>query len=226
MRHEAEQRAADLEREVAELRKKLEDRDQLLRRAMVEKGENLVRQLEESRARAHQAATMRVVDPATLLLRHGYFRQRLAFEAERSAATGEPWALLLIDLDGFTAFNAARGYEEGERALAQVARSLETPWLLRPAVRPPAFGREGGDCFGAILPAADAADAQRCAEELRNLVERLPLPQPRLTASIGGASAAAGVTAANLFSAATAALKKAREGGGNRVEWVATGDAA
>lgn len=219
MRHEAEQRATALEKQVAELQRRLEERDGLLRRAMVEKGENLVRQLEEARARAHQAAAMRVMDPTTLLLRHGYFRQRIAFEADRSAQTRQPWALLFLDLDRFAAFNAQLGYEEGERALAQVARSLETPWLLRPATRPPAFGREAGDCFGILLPATDGREAQRRAEELRDLVERLPLPEPRLTASVGGTSVELGTSAEAALTAAAAALAQARQRGGNSVAW-------
>lgn len=219
------QRIAALEKELAETRARLDERDRLLRRAMEEKGEMLLRQLEESHARAHREAEAARRDPQTDLFRHGQLRTRLGFEIERRRATGEPLALVLLDLDGFGRFNRERGYAEGDRVLANIGRGLQSLWLARPSKRPPVLAREAADTFAALLPCADADEAEGRAEAMRDLVERLPIGEPRLTASVGAAVVESGdVEADALLGAAFDALSRAFAEGRNRVHLVRLGE--
>jgi diguanylate cyclase (GGDEF)-like protein len=203
---------------LAELKKKLEESSALLQRALEEKGEIALAQLEESRVRAYQAAEAARLDTATQCLRHGYLRVRLSFEVDQARNSGEPLGLIVFDLDAFGAFNEARGYVEGERVLGLVGRSLINPWMRRPARRPPVFGREGGDTFVAILPAADRDETAERAEALRYLIERLPVGPPRLTASFGAASLRAGESAKDLLQRTLGALDQARSAGRNLIQ--------
>jgi diguanylate cyclase (GGDEF)-like protein len=176
----------------------------------------ILRRLEEDKQRALERAELARRDLGTNLLRHGFFRTRLAFEVERARRTDEPIALLLVDLDRFAAFNERCGHEAGDEALRAVARSLEALWIGRPSPRPPVLARDEGDRFAILLPAADAGEAEQRAESARGLVERLPLGPPRLTVSIGGAVAAGRTASAPaLLAAAAASLAAARREGEN-----------
>ncbi|MHB1843527.1 MAG: GGDEF domain-containing protein [Deltaproteobacteria bacterium] len=202
--------------ELEKTRQRLADAEGLLRDLMKDKGETILRQLEASRVRSQRETELASRDVVPSLLRHGHFRHRLSFELDRSRRTAEPLALLLVDLDGFRAFNEARGYREGERVLEWIGGSLESLWVVRPAPRPPILGREAGDCFGAILPGCDRSEVERRAEEIRNLIERLPVGEPRPTASLGGVLAGSSSTAEDLLGVARRALGEAQAGGGNR----------
>lgn len=203
--------------ELEAMRRRLAESEELLRRAMLEKGAMVLQRLEEEKRRAIERADLARRDLGTGLLRHGAFRRRLAFEVARARRTGDPLALLLADLDRFGEFNERCGYEAGDQALAAIARSLEALWIARPGPRPCVLGREGGDRFAILLPAADRAEAEQRAEGARELIERLPLGPPRLTASIGGAvTPGASASAAALLAAAGARLAEVRREGGNR----------
>src|SRR4051812_46577218 len=98
------ERVAQLENQLAAAERRLKDQHELLRRAMVEKGEMLVVELEAARMRDHVSAESREKDPVTGLLRHGYLRARLQFEADRAKAASHPLGLILLDVDAFSAF--------------------------------------------------------------------------------------------------------------------------
>ena len=212
--------AERLQGELAELRARLRAREELLSRALLEKGEMLLQQMEESRTREHRARELSRSDPVTGLLRHGAFRERLIFEVERSRRTEQPLGLLVLDLDRFGEVTRERGYREAERLLGSVGRALEGPWLAREGPRPPVLARDGADSFAVLLPAADRAEVADRAEDLRSLVERLPLPGGvRLTCSTGVVAAAPGAAdASEIYGRACALVAKARGQGGNRIE--------
>lgn len=185
---------------------------------MAERGSALLRELTLSHEAANAEADRARRDPLTGLLRHAYFRQRVDFEVGRSARTGEPLALLLLDLDRFELFNRERGWEEGERALATLGRALEMSVRSAAAPRPPVLGRESGNRFGVLLPAAHVTDVEATAEQLRSSVERMPIGPPRLTCSVGAVllSTISSPTRTFIVDVAARALRRAKEDGGNR----------
>jgi diguanylate cyclase (GGDEF)-like protein len=215
---------ASLEEELLQTRSRLADHEALLRKAMTEKGELLLRELEATRVRAYEASEAAQKDPVTQLLRHGTFRSRLSFELQRSRRTASPLGLLLADLDNFSSYNSAHGYVEGEKILAVVGRSLPALWLGRPGPRPPVFGREGGDCLGVLLPGADRREVLERAERVRDLIERIPSGKTRITASIGASLLASEDTVDGFLARAYAALSRAQESGGNATAFEGSND--
>jgi diguanylate cyclase (GGDEF)-like protein len=190
--------------------------EQLLRRALAEHGAHVQRRLTEEKERAVRLAAFSREDPASELLRYGYFRERLRFECARAAAEGTPLALMVIDLDRFGAVQREHGYALGEELIARLAKSLRAPWLERPARRPPVFAREGGDSFAIILPEVAREEAAERGERVREIIERQGHAGVRVTASIGVAVAAT-CEDERLLATAHRALDAARADGGNRV---------
>jgi diguanylate cyclase (GGDEF)-like protein len=140
--------------------------------------------------------------------------------ARRSAA---PLALLLADIEGFTAYNAEFGEEKGNVCLKSVADSLRSA-----ANRPTdVLGRYAGGQFALLLPGTDARGATTIARRAINAVNdsqiRHAAGRDRVTLSVGGGcrdpspsanwNASAGTVPNDLIAAAERALKSARSAG-------------
>ena len=125
--------------------------------------------------------------------------------------------VIVVDIDGFTAVNDARGHTAGDLLLAQVARRL------RLAVSPEdTVARWGGDEFAAIteatVSAAGLADiAERLARGVASSSFRVGDSDLSITASVG-AALADGSPAAHVWRNAETALVRAKAAGGGRVE--------
>jgi diguanylate cyclase (GGDEF)-like protein len=74
-------------------------------------------------ATKRELAAFARVDPLTGLANRLAMREKLASEEDRGGG-GQPFALLLIDLDGFKAVNDRHGHPTGDRVLREVARRL------------------------------------------------------------------------------------------------------
>lgn len=170
-------------------------------------------------ARMHQLARH---DHLTGALNRRAADETLGRLREQHARTGEPLAVLLVDLDHFKEVNDTQGHAAGDRALQLVARTLGE------ACRPyDAVGRWGGEEFVVLMPATDADAARAAAERFRHRVEaftREALGRPQ-TVSIGVAVAPAGPpspdrgapTPEALMAEADRALYAAKTAGRNRV---------
>jgi diguanylate cyclase (GGDEF)-like protein len=141
--------------------------------------------------------------------------------AQRSAA---PLALLLADIEDFTAYNAEFGEEKGDACLKSVADSLRSA-----AHRPTdVLGRFAGGKFALLLPATDAQGASTVARRAIDAISDLRIL--RVTLSVGGScrdysrsstwNAAAAAVPNDLISAAEQALKSARSAGGHQARIV------
>jgi diguanylate cyclase (GGDEF)-like protein len=137
----------------------------------------------------------------------------------RCARNGDAVALFVADVDGFRDFNSRHGQIKGDRALQQIAAVL--PRCIRPS---DLVARVEGDAFAILLPTATVDQAQCVAERVRKAIinEAIPVQDrddvPRsLTVSIGLAQMKGGDTLGELCAAAEAALRIARDDGGNCV---------
>ena len=127
-------------------------------------------------------------DALTGLLNRAGFEQQL--DNLLDDHTGEPLALLYIDLDRFKPVNDTHGHAVGDALLRTFARRLVR--LVRPS---DAVARLGGDEFAVLLPGMrDAAQAERVARQVVDAALRpfvLPdhpgLPPLQVGASVGGA---------------------------------------
>jgi diguanylate cyclase (GGDEF)-like protein len=116
-----------------------------------------------------------VTDNLTLLYTHRYFHEI----AERAAAEGEPFAVVLAELTDVTQLNHVEGYAAGDQAIRVAARAVQ-----RTAVRCGGTAcRYSGRRFGLIVPGADDASADRIAIELGTALADGP------RAAVGAASA-------------------------------------
>jgi diguanylate cyclase (GGDEF)-like protein len=156
-------------------------------------------------------------DSLTLLLNRRAFDEHLAELFARQDRLGEPFALVVMDLDHFKAINDRFGHTVGDDVLRAAARTLGTP--LRPFDR---LFRTGGEEFAATLPGTDAMTARVVAERLREALAAhavtLDGNDVAVTVSAGIAMATPDATSETLLKAADAALYRAKAGGRNRVE--------
>jgi diguanylate cyclase (GGDEF)-like protein len=130
-------------------------------------------------AEAHGAVKTRAEhDSLTGLRNHGQFQRELAQTI--AGATG-PFALLMLDLDAFKAFNDAHGHPAGDALLVSIAGALRDGTRDGDAVY-----RYGGDEFAVILPGANRVEAFEVAERIRgNVREIAERAGARVSISVG-----------------------------------------
>ena len=170
-------------------------------------------------ARLHRIVERQaLVDGLTGLANRRQCEETLASELARLDRFGGPLALVVADLDWFKDVNDRYGHPSGDAVLREFAA------LLQESVRDVDLaGRWGGEEFLLVLPGTDLAGGARVAERIRvALSGRIVLSADGsaipVTASFGVASTPPATTAAELFSAADAALYEAKRNGKNRVE--------
>jgi diguanylate cyclase (GGDEF)-like protein len=141
-------------------------------------------------------------------------REACEYEIDRLMRRGEPFAVAVMDLDNFGAFNRQYGEQQGDQALQMFANVLRS--MLRPS---DLVARWESDEFVAVFPNCSAESARAAMERVR---ERLVLELaaggfPPVSASVGVVDAMTCETTLHLLDSADAALSQAKEAGGNRV---------
>lgn len=184
----------------------------LMAEALQRREEELNRALKEKNAQA-------MTDALTGLLNRRYLDEYLPREIARALRSGEPFAVLMFDLDHFKAFNDNFGHDAGDRVLQELAT------LLHSMTRSGDIAcRYGGEEFVLIMHRSTLESARRRAEDIRTAVSRLDLvhrgiPLGRLTVSIGlAAFPGCGNDTEALLRAADTALYAAKHAGRDRVE--------
>ena len=110
------------------------------------------------RARSCQSAqTLALRDSLTGLPNRALLDDRIEQALARSRRTQEPFALLVVDLDGFKGVNDVRGHEAGNQVLRTIARRLESVVRATDTV-----ARVGGDEF-VVLSLGTAEDEEAAA---------------------------------------------------------------
>jgi diguanylate cyclase (GGDEF)-like protein/putative nucleotidyltransferase with HDIG domain len=141
------------------------------------------------------AATART-DPLTGLANRRAFEQ--ALEQRFAADSREPFAVLMVDVDGLKQTNDARGHAAGDAVLKRVASVLSSD--LRDA---DLATRWGGDEFVLLLPGMDQVGAISLARRIGGTLLSPDDPAGAISVSIGTATFPAdGTTAVSLLAAA------------------------
>jgi diguanylate cyclase (GGDEF)-like protein len=157
-------------------------------------------------------------DPLTDLPNRTLFLDRLALALARLRRQPTSVAVLFIDLDNFKVVNDSLGHGAGDTLL------VELSGRLRNAIRPSdTIARFGGDEF--VVLCDDVADAHGAVAVGRRIVEAARAPfmlhgrEMYVTASVGVALAVdADATTETLLRDSDAAMYRAKERGGGRVE--------
>jgi diguanylate cyclase (GGDEF)-like protein len=151
------------------------------------------------------------------------FDQTLHREWRVATQTGNPFAVLMLDVDSFKGFNDAYGHQKGDECLIAVAKTVQE-LLLRAG---DFVARYGGEEFAVILPGASIPVAMAIGERLRAGVAELSIPNTSsahnyVSISVGAATSdTPGVTdMTSLLRAADQALYRAKNTGRNRVETI------
>lgn len=106
-------------------------------------------------------------DPLTDLPNRSLLFDRLNQMIISSQRRGEPFALLMIDLDRFKQINDTLGHSTGDKLIQMVAKRLVA--VLREA---DTVCRLGGDEFALLLPAIDAVQAEHVAKKIGIAMKR------------------------------------------------------
>jgi len=160
-----------------------------------------------------QLSKLASTDHLTGLLNRRAFSDRLEHDVARARRHGRPMSLAVFDLDHFKLVNDTYGHPMGDRVLAEFAGRL-----MNERRDGDIIARVGGEEFAWIMPDADVAGAELCAERARRAIADTAFPGVgNLTTSIGVCALDDADNGQQLFRQADLALYWAKSGGRNAV---------
>ena len=109
----------------------------------------------------NEVADLALLDDLTGVGNRRHLLQRLTEECAKSERSGEPFALLVIDLDGFKAINDTHGHAAGDACLQHFTLMAQT--RLRPGDM---LARSGGDEFCVVLAASTLREGAMIARRV------------------------------------------------------------
>ena len=164
----------------------------------------------------NEVADLALLDDLTGVGNRRHLVQRLTEECARSDRSGESFALLVIDLDGFKSINDTHGHAAGDACLQHFTLMAQT--RLRPG---DLLARTGGDEFCIVLPSSTLREgtmiARRVLDVCRADAEQCAGSEIPIAVSIGVAQWTRDIGAFpdRLIAAADHALYEAKKGGRN-----------
>jgi diguanylate cyclase (GGDEF)-like protein len=112
----------------------------------------------------NEVADLALMDDLTGVGNRRQLLQRLGEECARSERSGQPFALLVIDLDAFKAINDTHGHAAGDACLQHFTLMAQT--RLRPG---DLLARTGGDEFCVVLPDSTLHEGSMIARRIIDL---------------------------------------------------------
>jgi two-component system, cell cycle response regulator len=168
-------------------------------------------------ALVEESQRLATIDSLTGLMNRRAFTASTLREIARSQRHGNPFCLLLLDVDHFKTINDRRGHPSGDVVLTAIGR------LLGQELRKADFsGRWGGEEFVVVLTETTGASGLGGAERIRAAIATMkvkdttgePIP---VTVSIGLAAHRDGDNVDSLVRRADQAMYEAKSSGRNRV---------
>ncbi len=106
-------------------------------------------------------------DPLTGLFNKGYMEEQLTYHFELAKRSGNPMAVMFLDIDHFKKVNDTYGHQRGDEVLKKIAHILKEKSRAINVV-----GRFGGEEFMIIGPISDYKSALYLGERIRTAVEK------------------------------------------------------
>jgi diguanylate cyclase (GGDEF)-like protein len=157
-----------------------------------------------------------MTDSLTGLLNRRSFMDLSSKEETRARRHGDPFSVLMLDIDHFKKINDTYGHPVGDLAIKALAAVCSN--ALRPH---DILARYGGEEFVLTLPHTPADGAATVAERIREQVQKLEVPSEqgmvRFTVSIGVSTYASGEAFDQIVERADKALYVSKQSGRNRV---------
>lgn len=178
----------------------------------------IIRLLREVDAARQSAQDLAWNDVLTGLLNRRRFGEVVQRELTGTVRTGQPLAVLLLDLDNFKQINDRHGHAAGDAMLRAVATAI-----LACVRATDHAGRWGGEEFAIALPAANLEQAVVASQRIRKHISDIRVAAAAgkplgCTASIGVAAyKGAGESMESLLNRADQAMYRAKQSGKNRV---------
>lgn len=164
-----------------------------------------------------------VKDPLTGLFNHAYLQDQVGQEIARGQRQAQPFAVILLNIDGFRLINDQHGHEVGNQLLRKLSEILQKATRqadLGAHISEEIITRYGGDIFAILLPGTDKRGASAAAERLRLLVAAYDFSQhdlPKPGVSLGVAAFPVDASKrSSLITAAETALFAAKQVGGGQ----------
>ena len=133
-------------------------------------------------------AELSATDALTGIANRRYFNEFFKREFQQSLRENSPLSIIMIDVDFFKNYNDLYGHLSGDKALIQVAETLQQ-LLVRPV---DLIARFGGEEFVVVMPCTDITGAMNIAERIQYKMQNLNLKHDesdldckRLTLSMG-----------------------------------------
>ena len=207
--------AAELETYTKTLEKKVEERSQEVRR----KADELAQVNSQLHDAVKKLETLVRTDELTGIYNRRHLTEVLETETKRSARTGRPLSLAMLDVDHFKSLNDEYGHAVGDHVLMTVAKLLKDKLRSTDII-----ARFGGEEFVVILFDTPKSAAHTVAEGLREIIAKTTFDTATVTihnpvtVSIGIASCPDdGGDASVLLEKADEAMYAAKKNGRNQV---------
>ncbi len=151
-----------------------------LKKALVKMKKKILFANDQSKKLAQELLT----DPLTEIYNRRAYDRRIDEEMKRYLRYKNVFSLLLFDVDHFKKINDQYGHAIGDKCLKEIINRI------KPALRDADFlARFGGEEFMILLPETDQKGAKEVAEKLRSLVEKIEFLHKdnpiQITVSIG-----------------------------------------
>lgn len=174
---------------------------------------NRTRELEGTQ---EQLRLLAMTDPLTGISNRRHFLSQISEEIERTKRYGNPFSLMMIDIDNLKEINDTYGHEAGDEVLRSFAKHCLG--RLRTVDQ---FARFGGDEFIALLVQTGQEKSKEVAERLISGIKSMEIQIENetihITVSIGLTSTDQESSVEELIKSADRALYEAKNGGRNRV---------
>lgn len=157
-------------------------------------------------------------DPLTEVLNRGALMTLLDQQLSRSKRYGEPFGIIVLDLDFFKKINDTYGHLAGDKVLKNIAA------MIRKEIRScDSVGRYGGEEFIIVIPGCNAVESSKLAARIKEKIAQTPIEyneyQIEITVSMGIAEYQKETDSliTDMISRADVAMYQAKEEGRNRI---------
>ncbi len=195
--------------------REVENKNQLMQQRLRDSRQE-IRELQEN---LEVVRTESLTDPLTTLSNRKFFDNSIERMLKGAEASGEPFAVILTDIDHFKKFNDTYGHLTGDQVLRLVAVSLKHNVKGQDIA-----ARYGGEEFAVLLPSTMLAQALTVADHIRRAVQSKELLRRstgetlgRVTISLGVAQWRKGDDVSSILERADNCLYAAKAAGRNCV---------